>query len=108
MLALVIATLFSMVFGELLPQFLGISAPLATAKVVAMPVRVFALVARPLIVVLNGSANLFLRGAGHHPAGGAVRRPHAAGARLAGAPLRRGGDARRRHGPAGHQVARLR
>ena len=35
-LALVIATLFSMVFGELLPQFLGISAPLATAKVVAM------------------------------------------------------------------------
>src|SRR6476660_7286978 len=39
-LALLIATLFSMVFGELLPQFLGISAPLTTAKVVAMPVRV--------------------------------------------------------------------
>ena len=60
-LALVIATLFSMVFGELLPQFLGISAPLATAKVVAMPVRVFAIIAKPLIVVLNGSANLALR-----------------------------------------------
>src|SRR4051794_34907425 len=42
-IALLIATLFSMVFGELLPQFLGISAPLATAKVVAMPVRGFAL-----------------------------------------------------------------
>ena len=66
-LALVIATLFSMVFGELLPQFLGISAPLATAKVVAMPVRGFALVARPLIFVLNGSANLFLRALGITP-----------------------------------------
>ena len=66
-LALVIATLFSMVFGELLPQFLGISAPLPTAKVVAMPVRVFALVARPLIAVLNGSANAFLRAAGITP-----------------------------------------
>ena len=66
-IALVIATLFSMVFGELLPQFLGISAPLATAKVVARPVRGFALVARPLIYVLNGSANLFLRALGITP-----------------------------------------
>ncbi|GAB3444498.1 hemolysin family protein [Phycicoccus ginsengisoli] len=66
-LALTIATLFSMVVGELLPQFLGISAPLPTAKVVAGPVRVFALVARPLIAVLNGSANLFLRSLGVTP-----------------------------------------
>jgi CBS domain containing-hemolysin-like protein len=66
-LALVLATVFSMVFGELLPQFLGISAPLATAKVVALPVRVFAVVARPLIVVLNGSANAFLRSIGIQP-----------------------------------------
>ena len=65
--ALVIATLFSMVFGELVPQFLGISAPLGTAKVVAGPVRVFAAVARPLIAVLNGSANLFLRSLGITP-----------------------------------------
>ena len=60
-LALLVATVFSMVFGELLPQFLGISAPLATAKVVAPPVRWFALVSRPLILLLNGSANLVLR-----------------------------------------------
>lgn len=66
-LALLIATLFSMVLGELLPQFLGISAPLATAKVVAMPVRVFAVIAKPLIVVLNGSANLVLRSLGITP-----------------------------------------
>ena len=60
-LALVIATVFSMVFGELLPQFLGISAPLRTARVVALPVRLFSVLTRPLIVVLNGSANLVLR-----------------------------------------------
>jgi CBS domain containing-hemolysin-like protein len=66
-LALLVATLFSMVFGELLPQFLGISAPLGTAKVVVMPVRDFAVIARPLNVVLNGSANLFLRSLGVTP-----------------------------------------
>jgi len=59
--ALVVATLFSMLFGELLPQFLGISAPLRTAKVVAVPVRVFSVITRPLITVLNGSANLVLK-----------------------------------------------
>ncbi|NMM24474.1 MAG: HlyC/CorC family transporter [Phycicoccus sp.] len=60
-LALVLATLFSMAFGELLPQFLGISAPLRTAKVVALPVRVFSVATKPLIIVLNGSANLVLK-----------------------------------------------
>ncbi|MBK7609806.1 MAG: HlyC/CorC family transporter [Actinomycetales bacterium] len=65
--ALVLVTLFSMVFGELVPQFLGISAPLATAKVVALPVRAFSAAAKPLIVLLNGSANGFLRGMGIEP-----------------------------------------
>ena len=75
-LALVIATVFSMVFGELLPQFLGISAPLSTAKVVALPVRVFAAFAKPLIIVLNGSANRVPALARDRAPGGAVRRPH--------------------------------
>ena len=66
-LSLILATVFSMVVGELLPQFLGISAPLPTAKVVALPVRMFAVVVRPLVVVLNGSANLFLRSLGITP-----------------------------------------
>ena len=65
--ALVLATLFSMVFGELLPQFLGISAPLRTAKVVALPVRIFSVVTKPLITVLNGSANLVLKAFGITP-----------------------------------------
>ncbi len=66
-LALVIATLFSMIVGELVPQFLGFSDPLRVAKVVARPVRAFALVMRPLIVVLNGSANVLLRAVGVEP-----------------------------------------
>ena len=65
--ALLIATVFSMVCGELLPQFLGISAPLATAKVVALPVRFFAGLFKPLIVLLNGSANRVLRAIGIEP-----------------------------------------
>lgn len=65
--AMVIAAAFSMIFGELVPQFLGISAPLRVAKVVARPVQVFALLAKPLIFVLNGSANFLLRSMGIEP-----------------------------------------
>ncbi|GAA1802649.1 hemolysin family protein [Nostocoides veronense] len=65
--ALVIATLFSMIFGELVPQFLGISAPLRVGKKVAGPTRIFAVAAKPLIAVLNGSANAFLRLVGVEP-----------------------------------------
>jgi CBS domain containing-hemolysin-like protein len=75
--ALVLVTLFSMLFGELLPQFLGISAPLRTAKLVALPVRAFSIVTRPLIFVLNGSANLVLKAFGIIPREGlsAARTP---------------------------------
>lgn len=66
-LSLVIASLFSMIFGELIPQFLGISAPLQVAKVVAGPVRIVATVTKPLIVILNGSANTVLRRLGIEP-----------------------------------------
>jgi CBS domain containing-hemolysin-like protein len=65
--ALVVTTVFSMVVGELVPQFLGISAPLGTAKVVAGPVRGFSIAARPLIALLNGSANAALRAVGIEP-----------------------------------------
>jgi len=75
--ALILATLFSMLFGELLPQFLGISAPLGTAKRVALPVRVFSVLTKPLIIVLNGSANQVLKAFGITPREGlaAARTP---------------------------------
>ena len=65
--AMVIAAVFSMIFGELVPQFLGISAPLAVAKVVARPVQVFAVLCKPLILLLNGSANWLLGRMGIEP-----------------------------------------
>lgn len=67
LLALILATLFSMIFGELVPQFLGISSPLPVAKVVTPPVRLFATMMRPVISVLNGSANLVLHALGIEP-----------------------------------------
>ena len=72
------------------------------------PVRVFAAVARPLIAVLNGSANAAPAGDGHHAAGGAVRRAHPAGAREPGPALGRAGHPRGHHGPAADPLPRLR
>jgi CBS domain containing-hemolysin-like protein len=66
-LGLLIATVFSMIVGELLPQNLGISAPLGTAKVVAGPLRAFSRAVGPAIVLLNGSANKLLRAVGIEP-----------------------------------------
>jgi CBS domain containing-hemolysin-like protein len=64
---LLLATVFSMIVGELLPQNLGISAPMRTAKVVAGPQQIFTRLVRPLIRVLNGSANRVLRALGIEP-----------------------------------------
>ena len=65
--ALLLATAFSMVVGELVPKNLAIAAPLRTAQLVAAPMRVIVLVARPLITLLNGSANALLRRVGVEP-----------------------------------------
>ncbi len=65
--SLVLATGFSMVVGELVPKNLAIAAPLRTAQVIALPMRVFSSVARPLIALLNGSANAVLRRLGVEP-----------------------------------------
>ena len=62
-----LATAFSMVIGELVPQYLAISLPLPTAKVIAGPQRMFTAAAMPLIRLLNGSANRFLRAVGVEP-----------------------------------------
>jgi CBS domain containing-hemolysin-like protein len=66
-LALAIATMFSMVVGELVPKNLAISVPLRTARLVAGPQRIFTASVSPLIKVLNGSANRLLRAVGVEP-----------------------------------------
>ncbi len=59
--ALVVATVLSMVFGELVPKNIAIGEPLSTAKSVITPLRISTWAFRPLIWVLNGTANGVLR-----------------------------------------------
>ncbi|MEU6708504.1 hemolysin family protein [Streptomyces wuyuanensis] len=70
-LALVIgtalSTVFLMVVGELVPKNWAISRPLAVARVVATPQRVFSAIFRPLIRHLNNTANRVVRRLGLEP-----------------------------------------
>ncbi|PRY11718.1 hemolysin family protein [Kineococcus rhizosphaerae] len=65
--SVVVAAAFSMVVGELIPKNLALSVPLRTAGVVAPLQRGFTWFTGPLITVLNGSANWFLRRIGVEP-----------------------------------------
>ncbi|OHO81984.1 hypothetical protein HMPREF2736_04070 [Corynebacterium sp. HMSC036E10] len=67
-LALVIATFLSMVFGELVPKNMAITDPLATARVVVPPVHWFNTAMKPFINLLNTSANWIVRKMGIEPA----------------------------------------
>ena len=66
--ALFIATSVSMVFGELVAQYLAIAVPLQTARVVAGPQVLFSALVTPLIRLTNGAANAVLRRFGIEPA----------------------------------------
>ena len=65
--AIVIATLLSMIVGELVPKNFALSLPRQTAKVVVPFQWAFTTVFRPAILFLNGSANAILRGMGVEP-----------------------------------------
>jgi CBS domain containing-hemolysin-like protein len=66
-LALLLATLAQMLFGELVPQNLAISRPLQTALVVTPYQQRFTRAVRPLIVLFNGTANAIVRRLGAEP-----------------------------------------
>jgi CBS domain containing-hemolysin-like protein len=66
-LALLLATLVSMLFGELLPKNAALARPMALARV-AVPVQLaFSTVFRPIIRMLNGAANWVVRHLGIEP-----------------------------------------
>jgi CBS domain containing-hemolysin-like protein len=65
--ALALATLFSMLFGELVPKNAALARPLRGAKLTAGPMRAFSSVFRWLIRLLNGSANWLVRRFGVEP-----------------------------------------
>jgi len=64
----VLITILHIVFGELAPKSLAIQRSEATALAIAYPLRVFYIVLRPAIALLNGMANLVLRAVGIEPA----------------------------------------
>jgi CBS domain containing-hemolysin-like protein len=59
--ALTVSTLLTMLFGELVPKNLAIAAPVAVARSVQGPVRLFTRVMRGPIRALNGCADAVLR-----------------------------------------------
>lgn len=67
-LSLLIATSVSMVFGELVSQYLAVARPVETARVVAGPQVLFSTLFTPVIKLTNGSANWILRRLGIEPA----------------------------------------
>jgi CBS domain containing-hemolysin-like protein len=68
MISLLIATSVSMVFGELVAQYLAVAVPLRTARVVAGPQVLFSALFTPLIQLTNGTANWVLKRFGIEPA----------------------------------------
>ncbi len=65
--AITVATLLSMILGELVPKNFALALPIATAKLVIPFQTVFTTVFRPFIALLNGTANGFLRMLGIEP-----------------------------------------
>ncbi|MEX1079282.1 MAG: hemolysin family protein [Homoserinimonas sp.] len=65
--AMVIATLLSMIIGELVPKNFALALPAATAKVVIPFQTAFTWVFRPAVVLLNNTANVILRSVGIEP-----------------------------------------
>jgi len=66
-LALVVATLFSMLFGELVPKNAALARPMPNVRKAAGPLRTFSKIFSWLIKALNGSANQIVRWLGVEP-----------------------------------------
>jgi CBS domain containing-hemolysin-like protein len=64
---LVIATVATMVLGELVPQYLALTHPLGVARAVQRPLRLFTFVTRPVTGGLNTAANRMVGALGVEP-----------------------------------------
>ena len=62
-----VATLLSMLLGELVPKNFALALPLATAKVVVPFQRAFTAVFRPVVLLFNNTANALIRRMGIEP-----------------------------------------
>ena len=66
-LSLIVVTFLHLVVGEMAPKSWAISHPERSAIMLALPMRAFMVVTRPLLVALNGMANRCLRAVGVEP-----------------------------------------
>jgi len=66
-IAIAVATLLSMIVGELVPKNFALALPRATAKIVVPFQVMFTTVFRPAVALLNNTANGILRGIGIEP-----------------------------------------
>ncbi len=69
-IAFVVITILHIVFGELAPKSLAIQFPSKTTFAVAWPLRIFYVVFKPVIWLMNGFANVILRACGITPVHG--------------------------------------
>lgn len=67
-LALIIVTFLHLVVGEMAPKSWAIAHPERSATLLALPMRGFMFLTRPVLVTLNGMANWCLRKVGVEPA----------------------------------------
>ncbi len=67
-MVMVIVTSVSMVFGELVPKYLAVARPLATARAIVGGQLLFSLLLTPAIRLTNGAANWIVRKLGIEPA----------------------------------------
>src|SRR3954462_9313185 len=68
-LALLIVTFIHLVVGEMAPKSWAIAHPERSATLLALPMRAFMWVTRPLLAALNLAANRLVRAVGGEPAG---------------------------------------
>ncbi|TQN32181.1 CBS domain containing-hemolysin-like protein [Haloactinospora alba] len=66
-ISLTVVTFLHLVVGEMAPKSWAISHPEKSAIMLAIPMRAFMVVARPLLLLLNGMANRCLRWCGVEP-----------------------------------------
>jgi len=66
-IAFAVITILHIVFGELAPKSLAIRYPANTTFAIAWPLRVFYIIGRPIIWLMNGLANFILRIIGIKP-----------------------------------------
>lgn len=60
-LIVIIVTLLSIIFGELIPKRIGLLRAEQIARLVARPMRILSQIAHPIVWLLNNTSNLFFR-----------------------------------------------